>query len=1068
MLISLAKTTRPDLPGIVPRERLFQSLDRSSKRPIVWISAPAGAGKTTLVASWLEARNLPCLWYRLDGKDGDAATFFFYLSEAGRKATPRHPKALPHFTYEYLLDLPTFIRNFFENLFVRLNKPSFVVFDDYHEVPADSHLQKILQHGLDLISEGMSVIFISRSAPPPFMTRFVADGQLALIGQQELLLTMDETAEIVRRHTGAEFQDSSLQELYERAQGWVAGVILTMEESLENGRQRQSGFNGNPREFFSYFAGEVFAKADEREREFLLKTSFPPEVTSRIAEELTGFAGTDRILESLHRRCFFTEKKLLHPDHAYRYHPLFREFLQEEARRTFSPVKISDIERQAAILLEEAGEFEDAALLYRDAEEWEGLTRLILSRAQTLISQGRSATLEEWIGGMPREMGDRYPWLLFWQGVCRQNFAPAEGRKFYERAFQLFEADSDPVGLFLSWAGAADTYFLEWDDFTPLDPWIDWLDGYVRRNPVFPSPEIEASVASSMTSALANRHPCHPDIDKWAERALAKARKVSNLQLRLKVCVQTFLYHLWTGHITQTGIIVEEMRKITQSAEAVPLMHVYSKSSQAHHLNLAEASFDEALEVLNEAARIAHENGIRIADQIMLPTGFFIAMNKGDTALAREFLTRFESTLTPSRRHGFSQYNCCAAWLALSLGDTSRALVHAEAALDYAVATGSPLPELICRTALADLLAEIGDRARAAAEFEKAAKLAERCGSLILRFQYLIVVTGFFFSRGDEKRGMEHLRNALQLGREQHYLDTFGWWRPAVVSKLCMKALEHGIEVPYVQELVRKRSLKPDSPHSFIEQWPWPLKIYTFGRFGLIRNGAPVTFAGKVQQKPLEMLKALIALGGRNVAEKQLSDHLWPNADWEEAHRAFTVTLHRLRRLLGSEKFIELNEGRLSLNSRSCWVDTWAFERLAGEAEELLKKRSGEVATALGKAQKAIALYRGDFFAGDMDRSWSLSRRERLRSRMLRLIGMVGREHEEQVAWDRAIDCYLRGLDANELAEELYQRLMHCYRQMGLHGEIASIYQRCRMALAMHGIKPSPRTKEIYEETLSN
>ncbi|HWI41311.1 MAG TPA: bacterial transcriptional activator domain-containing protein, partial [Verrucomicrobiae bacterium] len=76
---------------------------------------------------------------------------------------------------------------------------------------------------------------------------------------------------------------------------------------------------------------------------------------------------------------------------------------------------------------------------------------------------------------------------------------------------------------------------------------------------------------------------------------------------------------------------------------------------------------------------------------------------------------------------------------------------------------------------------------------------------------------------------------------------------------------------------------------------------------------------------------------------------------------------------------------------------------------------------------------------------------------------LIGGSHEEKGEWDDAVDCYLHALDRAELAEELYQRVMHCYRQAGRHGEIFSIYNRCRTTLAMHGIKPSPHTRSIFD-----
>lgn len=85
---SISKTTRPKLSHIVERKRLFKLLDSGRKKPVVWISSPAGSGKTTLVASYLDARKLPCLWYSVDEGDGDLASFFYYMG-LPRKRPPR-------------------------------------------------------------------------------------------------------------------------------------------------------------------------------------------------------------------------------------------------------------------------------------------------------------------------------------------------------------------------------------------------------------------------------------------------------------------------------------------------------------------------------------------------------------------------------------------------------------------------------------------------------------------------------------------------------------------------------------------------------------------------------------------------------------------------------------------------------------------------------------------------------------------------------------------------------------------------------------------------------------------
>ena len=147
----------------------------------------------------------------------------------------------------------------------------------------------------------------------------------------------------------------------------------------------------------------------------------------------------------------------------------------------------------------------------------------------------------------------------------------------------------------------------------------------------------------------------------------------------------------------------------------------------------------------------------------------------------------------------------------------------------------------------------------------------------------------------------------MAIGKEKGFLNTF-IDQPAVTARLCIKALEEGIEVPYVQEIIRKRRLIPEKPPLHLENWPWPVKIRTLGRFELFKNGNPFNFPGKAQKKPLLLLKALIALGGKDVDEERLTDILWPEADGDQAYSALTTTLSRLRQLMG-EKGLRFRPG---------------------------------------------------------------------------------------------------------------------------------------------------------------
>ena len=117
-----------------------------------------------------------------------------------------------------------------------------------------------------------------------------------------------------------------------------------------------------------------------------------------------------------------------------------------------------------------------------------------------------------------------------------------------------------------------------------------------------------------------------------------------------------------------------------------------------------------------------------------------------------------------------------------------------------------------------------------------------------------------YFHNGEEAEGLTALSRAMALGKAGGYINSFVW-QPPVMAQLCAKALEAGIEVEYVQSLVRKRRLVPEEPPVEIETWPWPIRIYALGRFEIQRDDQPLQFVGKVQRKPLGLLKAIVAFG---------------------------------------------------------------------------------------------------------------------------------------------------------------------------------------------------------------
>jgi two-component SAPR family response regulator len=156
----------------------------------------------------------------------------------------------------------------------------------------------------------------------------------------------------------------------------------------------------------------------------------------------------------------------------------------------------------------------------------------------------------------------------------------------------------------------------------------------------------------------------------------------------------------------------------------------------------------------------------------------------------------------------------------------------------------------------------------------------------------------------------------------------------------------------------------------------------------------------------------------------------------------------------------------MSLSPRYCWVDVWAFEDLAHKAGELWGgSPSGDgQSMALQLMGKTIDLYRGSFLADEgSEPFWALPLRERLKNHFLFLIEKVGRSLEQTGQWEQAIALYQKGLEVDNLAEELYRRLMACYGSLGETVKAAQVYRRLKTVLdSILGVEPSPKTETLY------
>ena len=1058
--VSSAKITRPVIAGYLPRKRLFLALDKARKLPLIWIAGPPGSGKTTLASSYIQERRLPALWYQVDEGDADRATFFYYMGLAGKQAAPRRKKPFPLLTPEYLPGLTVFTSSFFEDLFGRLKSSSILVFDNCQSVPDDSPFHDTLRQAISLLPRGSSIIVISRNDPPPAYARLRADHRMDIIGWRGLRLTPEETLGIARLRGRTGPDKDTARHLHNRTGGWAAGLILLMERARLDGVKPQSLRRQTPGEIVDYFGSEVLRNFDEGTREFLLRCAFLPQLTARTAAALTGEEKAGRILSLLHRHNYFTQK-LLSDEPMYEFHALFREFLAARAAEIFPSEEIRRLRQAAGALLEAAGQYEQAVGLFREAGDWERLARVIIGQAPRFLAQGRSGMILDWMSHLPNEAVESNPWLLCWKGFCLLLAKPQESRAFFEKAFGMFKSLGIAPGAFLAWSGAVDSIAHGMQDFKQLDSWVPLMDGLLQEYGGFPSPEIEARVTNAMIKALFFRRCTFPGVEKWAQRALAISRSSADHHIKVESLFSVVLYRLARGEHCEVEIAIKSLNSLQLSGETPPLSRITTLWMEASH-GILSAQFDRCLNSVSEGLALAEASGVHVLDTMLLGHGAIAEFHRGNLAAGRGFLRRMESIVAVAGPWDVDYFHFLSACEAMVRGDAVTVLTHAKQSLKLGEEVHNP-ESLVLTCLLSALVAQdSGEPEKTANHLARAGEVAEKSDSRVLSAICMLVKAYVHLESGDEERALRNLTAGMRTAREACLFSLY-IRKPGLLECIAAKALEEGIEVAQTREIIKRNRLRPGTAQADLEQWPWPIKVYTLGQFNLLRDEEPVEFARKVQQKPLLLLKTLIAMGGSDVPEERITDALWPEAEGDLAHRSFTAALHRLRQLLGENEALELKEGRLTLSRSLCWVDAWAFERLIEQAG-VERAGGGGVGRRAALLKKAVLLFEGAFLAAESDAPVIVSMRDRLRTRLLRAAEELGKHREQGQRWEEAAACYRKALDVDELAEPFYRRLMLCCLKSGREAEAHSVYRRCEHALATAlGVKPAAKTTSLLK-----
>jgi len=419
---------------LVPRPRLADRLTEALAGELTLVCAPAGFGKTMLLAEWARRTGRPVAWLSLDAADNDPVRFWRHVAAAlggAREGTARQLTAVlgrstppaPEATVTALI-----------NELASVPDPLVLILDDYHLIESPAVHESVVSL-LEHLPAGLRLAIASRADPPLPLPRLRARRELAELRADELRFTREEAAALLREAARAGLSEDLVTTLEARTEGWAVGLQLAglSLRGRADPAAFVAGFSGSHRYVLDYLAEEVLDRQPEPVRAFLLETSVLDRLCGALCDAVTGQAGGQQMLEAIERANLF----LIPLDEVrgwWRYHPLFADLLRVRVMQD-RPGQLPGLHRAAAGWCEQHGLVDDAVRHALAAGDPEWAARLVEWHFGTALAWAEAATVIRWLAALPDEQVRARPRLCALRAVqAVRSGQPAELERWLDAA----------------------------------------------------------------------------------------------------------------------------------------------------------------------------------------------------------------------------------------------------------------------------------------------------------------------------------------------------------------------------------------------------------------------------------------------------------------------------------------------------------------------------------------------------------------------------------------------------------------------------------------------------------
>lgn len=391
-------------PRLVDRPQLIAQLNRGLVGRLTLVSAPAGFGKTTLIAAWLNQINISAAWLTLDGDDDTPQRFISYVIAALQQVDPAvGAAAAAGLQAAGGADITIITRSLINDLAGRQSQPLLLVLDDYHTI-TDKKIHQAVELLVSYAPPNFHLALTSRSDPPLPLPRWRARGELNYFGSADLRFQLQEAGEFLNQTLALDIDRETILQLTTRTEGWAAGLQLAGLSAAD-----PKNFSGRDPYVAEYMAEEVLNRQPPAVRTFLLQTALVERFNPDLGQTLTGMGNTNELLETLEQRNLFLIP-LDQERYWYRYHHLFTDLLRQKIRQLLPENEIQALYQRAAVWFADHQLVNEAITYALQAEAWEVAAEQIASlRPAGLWQEDAASQVQAWVKQLPNEALFRHP-----------------------------------------------------------------------------------------------------------------------------------------------------------------------------------------------------------------------------------------------------------------------------------------------------------------------------------------------------------------------------------------------------------------------------------------------------------------------------------------------------------------------------------------------------------------------------------------------------------------------------------------------------------------------------------